>query len=183
MLTPNFFPFPEIHTQRLFLRRMTKADAEQILHLRSNEKVMKYIDREMTTSIVDAENFIDKINSSIDTNNGIMWAITLKEDSSILIGNIGYWRLIKEDYRAEIGYMLQPTFWNKGIMKEALTHLIDFGFHSMNLHSIEAKINPHNAASAALLESTGFVKEAYFKEDYFFNGVFKDTIVYSRLDR
>ena len=80
---------------------MTKADAEQILHLRSNEKVMKYIDREMTTSIVDAENFIDKINSSIDTNNGIMWAITLKEDPSILIGNIGYWRLIKEDYRAE----------------------------------------------------------------------------------
>jgi len=51
----------------------------------------------------------------------------------------------------------------------------------MNLHSIEANINPGNQASAMLLESTGFVKEAYFKEDYFFNGSFHDTIIYSRL--
>ena len=77
--------------------------------------------------------------------------------------------------------MLHPAFWKKGIMKEALLHVIDFGFDEMNLHSIEANINPDNTASAMLLESTGFVKEAYFKEDYFFNGAFHDTIIYSRL--
>ena len=66
-------------------------------------------------------------------------------------------------------------------MKEALLKIIDFGFDEMNLHSIEANINPGNAASAMLLESAGFIKEAYFKEDYFFNGAFHDTIIYSRL--
>ncbi len=149
--------------------------------LRSNEEVMKYIDRERTKSIEDANLFLKKIDDSINSNNGIMWGITLKEEPGKLIGNIGYWRLIKEHYRAEVGYMLHPSFWSKGIMKEALLRLIDFAFDDMNLHSIEANINPGNKASAMLLESTGFIKEAYFKEDYFYNGRFHDTVIYSRL--
>jgi [ribosomal protein S5]-alanine N-acetyltransferase len=181
MLCPNFSPFPEIQTERLLLRRMTTNDAEEILYLRSNDDVMKYIDRERTKSIEDAKSFLDKIEASLDSNNGIMWGITLKENPRKLIGNIGYWRLIKENYRAEVGYMLHPSFWKKGIMKEALLSVIDFAFNEMNLHSIEANINPGNTASATLLESTGFIKEAYFKEDFFFNGAFHDTIIYSRL--
>jgi ribosomal-protein-alanine N-acetyltransferase len=181
MLCPNFSPFPEIQTERLLLRRMTTNDAEEILYLRSNDDVMKYIDRERTKSIEDAKSFLDKIDASLNSNNGIMWGISLKENPGKLIGNIGYWRLIKEHYRAEVGYMLHPSFWKKGIMKEALLRVIDFAFDEMNLHSIEANINPGNAASAMLLESTGFIKEAYFKEDFFFNGAFHDTIIYSRL--
>jgi ribosomal-protein-alanine N-acetyltransferase len=181
MLNPDFSPFPEIKTKRLLLRRMTIDDAAEILNLRSSEEVMQYIDRERAVTIKDAEIFLGRINASVDSNNGILWGITLKEDPEKLIGNIGFWRLIKEHYRAEVGYMLNPAFWKKGIMKEALQEVINFGFNSMNLHSIEANINPGNAASAALLESTGFIKEAYFKEDFFFNGAFHDTIIYSRL--
>lgn len=181
MLNPDFSFFPEIKTARLLLRRMTNDDAAEILNLRSSEEVMQYIDRERAVTIKDAEVFLGRINASIDSNNGILWGITLKEDPEKLIGNIGFWRLIKEHYRAEVGYMLNPAFWKKGIMKEALHEVISFGFNSMNLHSIEANINPGNAASAGLLESTGFIKEAYFKEDFFFNGAFHDTIIYSRL--
>jgi ribosomal-protein-alanine N-acetyltransferase len=183
MLQPNFSPFPEIKTERLFLRKMTRKDAAEILRLRSDENVMQYIDRERAKYIKDAETFLDRITTSLETNNGIMWGITLKETPGILIGNIGYWRLIKEHYRAEVGYMLNPLFWKKGIMKEALREVIVFGFNHMNLHSIEANINPGNEASAALLESTGFIKEAYFKEDFFFNGTFRDTVIYSRLNK
>ena len=182
MLQPNFSPFPEIKTERLVLSKMTKIDSAEILRLRSDENVMKYIDRERAKSIQDAEVFLDRITTSLDSNNGIMWGIALKETPKTLIGNIGYWRLIKEHYRAEVGYMLNPSFWKKGIMKEALEEIIVFGFKHMNLHSIEANINPDNEASAALLESTGFIKEAHFKEDFFFNGQFEDTAIYSLLN-
>ena len=87
----------------------------------------------------------------------------------------------KEHYRAEIGYVLNPAFWKKGIMKEAILAVLGYGFDVMHLHSIEANINPGNAASAGVLEATGFIKEAYFKEDFFFDGTFRDTIIYSRL--
>ena len=181
MLEPDFSVFPEIITQRLLLRRISIDDASEILMLRSSEEVMKYIDRKRASGIEDAQAFINTMNETVDTNNGIMWAIAFKNQPSKLLGFIGFWRLIKQNYRAEVGYMLNPQFWKMGIMKEALLRIIDFGFNEMNLHSIEANINPDNEASAKILESTGFIKEAYFKEDFFFEGTFRDTVIYSRL--
>jgi len=60
--------------------------------------------------------------------------------------------------------------------------VIDYGFNTLHLHSIEGKINPVNIASAKTLESTGFIREALFKEDFFFNGQFEDTAIYSILN-
>ena len=165
----------------MLLRRTVKQDAGEIFFLRSNEEVMKYIDRPRAASMEDAEDFLDLINKSLDANDGITWGITMKDDLEKLIGTIGYWRIKKEHYRAEIGYMLNPAFWKQGIMKEAILALLDFGFTSMRLHSIEANINSGNIASARILEATGFIKEAYFKEDFFFDGLFRDTIIYSKL--
>ena len=181
MLELNFSPFPEIKTERLILRRMTDADAPEILFLRSDETVMKYIDREKPKSLEEAIAFIQKVNVNIDKHESIMWAIALQDKPDTLIGNIGFWRIINQHYRSEIGYMLHPDFWGKGIMKEALLAAIDFGFKQMNLHSIEAHINPENTASGMLLEKTGFVREAYFKEDFYFRGKFIDTAIYSLL--
>jgi ribosomal-protein-alanine N-acetyltransferase len=177
----NFSPFPEITTKRLLLRRMTEQDMGEIFFLRSNEDVMKHVDRPKATSIQDAEDFLGLINKSLEFNDGITWGITLKEIPGKLIGYIGYWRMKKEHYRAEMGYMLNPAFWKKGIMKEAILAVLDFGFDSMHLHSVEANINADNAASAAVLKATGFIKEAHFKEDFFFDGTFRDTVIYSKL--
>ncbi|MEJ7588483.1 MAG: GNAT family protein [Ferruginibacter sp.] len=181
MLQPDFSVFPELTTSRLLLRKMTLNDAPEILKLRSDENVMRYIDKERASNISDAERFINKILDSLDNNDGITWGMALKENADILIGSIGYWRIIKEHYRAEIGYMLHPYHWKKGLMKEALLKVIDTGFTHLKLHSMEAHINPGNEASAAILVSTGFRKEAHFKENFFFGGVFRDTAIYSKL--
>lgn len=179
MLELNFTPFPEIKTKRLLMRRMTDADAPELLFLRSDEKTMQYIDREKTKSLEEAAAFIQMINIAIDKNESVMWAITLSDKPGTVIGNISYWRIINQHYRAEVGYMLHPDFWNKGLMKEALLSVIDFGFNEIKLHSIEAHINPENAVSGILLEKCGFVREAYFKEDFYFRGKFIDSAVYS----
>ncbi len=181
MLEVNFSPFPEIHTERLLLRKIVESDAQEVLNLRSDEAVMRYIDRKPAANLADAEAFIKIIIDSLNSNTGITWAVTLNENPERLIGSIGYWRIMKENYRAEIGYMLSPAYWQKGIMKEALLEVIKFGFESLNLHSIEANINPDNIASENILISTGFTRDAYFKENFFFDGVFKDTAIYSRL--
>jgi ribosomal-protein-alanine N-acetyltransferase len=133
-------------------------------------------------TIAEADEFINLINDGITNNSGINWAMALKDDVNKLIGTIGLWRIIKEHYRAEIGYMLSPEYWRKGIGKEAILRIIDYGFNTLHLHSIEGKINPVNVASAKALESTGFIREALFKEDFFFNGQFEDTAIYSILN-
>jgi len=183
MLEVNFTPFPEIKTERLLLRCIKMTDAPEVFVLRGTDKTMQYIDREKLVNIDEAKTLIQKILDSLTSNEGIMWCITLIDKPETLIGTIGHWRLIKQHYRAEVGYMLHPDHWNKGIMKEALLAVIEYGFKDMKLHSIEAHINPANLASAALLEKTGFTREAYFKEDFFFKGEFTDTAVYSLLTK
>ncbi len=181
MLEVNFNPFPEIKTERLLLRRLKKDDTEQIYKLRSDENVMKFIGKKPIVSMDEAWEFFNLVDNSLQSNSGITWAVTLVEAPEKLIGTIGLWRLIKENFRAEVGYMFLPDYWQKGLAKESLLKIIEYGFNEMNLHSIEAHISPRNSSSASLLEKTGFTREAYFKEDYFFNGAFEDTAVYSLL--
>ncbi len=181
MLQLDFTVFPELRTPRLCLRSITLADAPQMLLLRSDEAVMRYIDRAPAETLADAEALISKMISSQQDNTGITWVMAFADHPDTLIGSIGYWRMMPEHYRAEVGYMLLPAYWRKGLTKEALLAVIDYGFNQLGLHSIEANINPANDASAAILEATGFVREAYFRENYYYNGVFLDSAIYSRL--
>jgi ribosomal-protein-alanine N-acetyltransferase len=53
----------------------------------------------------------------------------------------------------------------------------------MQLHSIEAIIDPENGASESVLQKNGFVKEAHILENEYYNGEFLDTVIYSLLKR
>jgi ribosomal-protein-alanine N-acetyltransferase len=181
MLSPQFSPFPELTTHRLLLRQLTLKDAPAVHRLRSNAEVMKYINRPLTQAVEEAEAWIRVILEALAKNDGITWCICLKEAPHLHVGSIGFWRIEKENYRAEIGYMLEPSLQGKGIMYEALQEVVDYGFGEMKLHSIEARIDPLNAASAALLKKSSFIQEAYFRENYYLGGTFADTAVYSIL--
>ena len=183
MLSPSFTPFPELLSKRLLLRKLILADAPAVQLLRSDEEVMKYINRPLTLTIGDAEKWVQMALDSLDKNEGITWAISLKEAPDMHIGNIGLWRIEMENYRAEIGYMLDPSLQGKGIMFEALEKVVDYGFTIMKLHSIEARLDPRNVASSAVVRKAGFVQEALFKENYFIRGSFADTAVYSILNK
>ena len=176
----NFHPFPVLTTERLVLREITQADVNELFVLRSDERIQKYLDREPAKSTEDAARFIQMITDAHAANEHINWGIALKDDPK-LIGNICFWRIELAHYRAEIGYTLHPDMQNKGIMKEAIKAALDYGFGVMGLHSVEANVNPENAASIAVLERNGFVREGYFKENYFYNGRFIDSAIYSLL--
>ena len=180
MLQLNFHPFPVLDTPRLHLKQITSIDTNDLFALRSNMMVMKYVKRPIPKSVDEINELLEKINNNWQNNNGINWGITIKNNPQ-LIGMIGYHRIEKEHYRAEIGYMLDHNYWNKGITNEAIKSVINFGFKEMKLHSIEANIDPDNFVSGKLLLKHGFIKEAYLKENYFFNGTFLDTEIYSLL--
>ncbi|RTZ03727.1 N-acetyltransferase [Flavobacterium bomense] len=182
MLAINFSPFPDLETERLLLRRVNTNDIKEIFELRSNPETMKYIPRPLVKTNEDALEHIAMIDTKIEANEGINWAITLK-DNPKLIGVIGHYRIKPEHYRAEIGYMLLPEYHGKGIISEAVKEAVNYGFQIMKLHSIEAMIDPDNDASAKILEKNGFVREGHLKENEFFDGRFFDTLIYSLLNK
>lgn len=180
MLTVNLFPFPQLSTQRLILKQITPADAPALFVLRSDKNVMQYIDRPLAQTKDDALALIQVVTDLLEKNEAITWGIFLKEGSP-LMGTIGFWRIQKEHYRAEIGYLLHPSLQRKGLMTEALKSVLEYGLQTIRLHSVEANVNPGNTASIGLLEKNGFVQEAYYRENYFYNGRFMDSAIYSLL--
>jgi RimJ/RimL family protein N-acetyltransferase len=178
MLLLNFKPFPNLFTERLDLRRTREADAEEVFFIRSDKKMLQYLDRDPAKSIQEAIQWIQTINEGIDNDQYIAWAISLKNETK-LIGSITFWNIKKEHYRAEIGYALHTSYQGKGLMQEAITAILDYGFKTMKLHSVEANVNPANKASIKLLERNNFIREAYHKENYYYNGKFLDSVIYS----
>ncbi|MER3498728.1 MAG: N-acetyltransferase [Chitinophagaceae bacterium] len=180
MLELNFEPFPVLETERLILRQIRPADADDIFYFRSDPDMLRYLDREPAKSVDEALQWIQMVTDLCKKGDGINWAICLK-GSDKLIGMVTLWNIRKEHYRAEAGYTLHASHQGKGIMQEAFQKVIDYGFRKINLHSIDANVNPANEASIKVLEKAGFVREAYFRENYYHNGKFSDSAIYSLL--
>ena len=182
MLLLNFSPFPILDSERLHFRKLTDHDAPEILELRGNPETMKFIPRPLVTDIEGALAHIKMINDKIDENLDINWAVTEK-GSDKCIGIMGFYRTQPEHYRTELGYMIHAEYWGKGYVTEAVNTLLDFAFNTLNFHSIEAVIDSRHTASERVLQKNGFEKEAHFKENFYYNNEFTDTVIYSLLKR
>ncbi len=181
MLQLNFKPFPKLESVRLLFRKVMDSDLDELFFFRSDETVLKFIGREPVKTIDEVKDFLKTIDENIEKNESIFWGITLKENPEKIIGTICFWKIQPGNYRAELGYMLHPQYWRMGIMKEAIQEIIEYGFKTLKLHSIEARIHADNKPSEAVLLATGFIQEGYLKEEFCFREKFSDTIIFSRL--
>ena len=175
-----FEEFPNLETERLILRKQVLTDAEEVRQIRSDERVMRYMDSKRHSSIEIAKRFVAENVAMYNNQKGLFWAL-IEKKSGLYIGDFAFFDMDYKNARTEIGYTLKPEFWKKGLMKEAMTLIFNFGFKKLNLHSLEANINPGNTNSRNILIKMGFQKEAYFRENYYYNGQFLDSEIYSLL--
>lgn len=155
---PIQFPhvqFPELQTPRLFLRALTTSDDHTIFALRSNDEVNRFIGRTAAQTLADAARFIQERIKDIAASECLYWAIELKSTGR-LIGTICYWNLNYNEESAEIGYELMPDMQGKGIMQEAITTVIAWGFNEMKLETITAFPLREHDKSVRLLEKNRF---------------------------
>jgi ribosomal-protein-alanine N-acetyltransferase len=174
----NFSPFPQLSTEHLLLRQLSLNDAEEIFALRSNEIVNKYLNRPKARSIDDAKDFIKKINIGVESNQSMYWAICLREQLT-LIGTICLWNFSDEGNKAEIGYELLPQFHGKGIMQEAFSEVVEFGFLTLQLDRIEAWTMLQNENSVKILERNNFKRNADLESRIDRVAEGPDTIIYT----
>lgn len=180
--SPFFTPFPVLETPRLILREPRQDDVADLFELRSDPVVMQYVPRPLAQSYSDVVALLELMAGFVARNERINWVIEWKETGKVL-GLIGYVNILLEHERCEVGYMLNRHWHRKGIMREALMEVLKYGFEVLNFHSILAITDALNEASGALLIDVGFVQEAYFREDFRFNGEFRNSIYYGLLKR
>ena len=155
MLNRTFTPFPILTTERLTLRQLIINDEQEIFTLRSDREINKFLGRQLSNTIDDARNFINKVNENINKSDSLYWAITLS-DKNILVGTICLFGFSDENYKCEIGYELLTNFQGQGIMKEAAEKVIDYAFNTIKVKKIEAFFHRDNQSSIKLLEKFSF---------------------------
>ena len=172
--------FPIIETERFILREIMDSDVEEVFEMRSNPELMRFIPRPICKLKEEAFLHIQTLQKGYAENDSVNWGISYKNDHKI-IGIIGYVRMQPDNFRAEIGYILNKPNHKNGVMREILKPIMHFGFTHLNLHSIAAVVDPANQASISLLQANGFTKEGHFREDCYFEGQFLDSMHYSVL--
>lgn len=171
----------ELNTQRLKLRQPDKHDFDGMFGMLSDAETVKYWSKD---AINDPDRALlkHKEDLSSDANgDSISWAVCFKKDNQ-MIGRCVFFNLDKDNHRAEIGFILNRQYWRQGIMREALEAAIGFAFGPMQLHRIEADVDPDNAGSLALLESLGFKREGFFPERWFISGKWMHSVMLGLLN-
>ncbi len=150
----TFEPFPALCTARLALRALRAQDCDRLLALRSDPKVLRYMNREPMTAPQDAINELNRLQKGQQDGRWVVWAVC-KAGEDVLMGTACLWNF-DGDGGAEVGYDLMPCFQGKGYMAEALAAVLGYGFGALALRRVEARTHPGNAPSRRLLERLGF---------------------------
>ncbi len=150
--------FPEIHTERLTLRKIGIDDIPALVKYANNKKISDYVlNIPYPYNEPDAVFRIGYVVQVYQKKLRYVFSLVLKETSE-LIGEIGL-HLVQNDGTAQLGYWVGEPYWNKGLVTEAIETVIHFGFDKLNLNTIYATCHNTNGASGKVLLKNGFVEE------------------------
>ena len=173
--------FPHFTTQRLLLREITPADTDALFALYGDEEVARWMDIYTLNDRQQAVELVDFYRERYAMRSGVRWAIALRGEPAHMIGTCGFNGFDHECRRSEIGYDLTPACWRRGLMGEALTAILEYGFNVLELNRVEAITLPDNLASQAVLQKLGFQREGTLRQRSYYRDQFQDDVHFGLL--
>ena len=171
--------FPEIKTERLLFRQFVDSDLENVFKGLSHPDIIKYYG--VSYDSLEATKAQMKFFKDLEKNEtGIWWAVC-SSDNKVFYGAGGLNSLSKEHKKAEIGFWLMPDFWGKGIMKEALPLICDYGFNHLGLHRIEGIVETENSICKNAMDKLDFKLEGTMRDCEIKNGKHISLDIYAKL--
>lgn len=169
--------FPTLTTLRLMLRQITDHDLQYIFTGLSDPLITKYYGVRFD-SLEATRNQLRWFTNLEKTGTGIWWAVCDLKSGDFL-GAGGFNNLSREHQKAEIGFWLLPTHWGKGIMKESLPVICNFGFDTLKLHRIEGFVESENFNCKRAMAKLDFIHEGCMKDCEVKNGKFISLDLYA----
>jgi len=173
-----FANIPTLTTDRLVLRKVTKADAEDMFEYSRLDKVTEYLRWYSHPDISHTRRHLSMVEREYRIGCFYDWGI-VERATGKLIGTCGFTRIDTYNFTGEIGYVLNPRYWSQGLASEAVRRIIRFGFEQLSLHRIEAKYIIGNEKSRAVMERCGMRFEGVARSSMLIKGEFRDIGVCS----
>lgn len=167
-------PPPPIETQRLIVRTVKESDLPDLLVVNGDDDVTRYLPYASWTCRADAQTWLQRMLAAQASGNALQWVVVDKVSHHV-IGTCLLFQYDGPSARAELGYVLGRAHWGQGLMREALTGVLDCAFYILALRRIEAEVDPRNLASGKLLKSLGFTPEGILRARWVTKGEARDV--------
>ena len=174
---------PVLRTDRLVLRAITESDGDALFDIFADDEVTEHYAWDRFTTVTQGHELAARSVDQRRRHEALRWGLVLAGSSDIIIGTCGYTRWNTDHRYAIVGYDLNRSYWHRGLMSEALTAVLRWGFEHLAVHRMEASVLAGNTASVALLERAGFHREGMQRERVLHRGSFRDLWLYGLLHR
>ena len=175
-----FTRIPTLETNRLTMRKILPLDCADMFDYSRRPETSRYLLWSPHTSLRYTKKYLSYVQSAYRNEEFYDFALIEKE-SGRMIGTCGFTSFDLQNNSAEIGYVLHPDFWGKGLAKEAVMRLMAFGFAELRLHRMSAKIMAQNNASKKVAEKCGMRHEATYIEAMIIKGNYETIDEYAIL--
>ena len=178
-MTP--LPLPGIlESPRLIVRAVETGDLADLLVVNGDDEVTRHLPYPSWRGLHDAQAWLARMQAMHAAGLGLQCVIAERPTGRV-IGSCLLHRRDEGSARTELGYVLGRAHWGHGLMREALSSLLDHAFDGYGLRRIEAEVNPTNTASSGLLERLGFTREGLLRQRWSAKGETYDTAIYGLL--
>jgi len=169
-----------LESERLIVRPVEEADLPALLLVNGDDEATRFLPYASWRSLSDGRVWFERMSLMGARGESIQYVV-IERTSALAIGTCLLFRYEESSARAELGYVLGRSYWGRGLMREALTAVIDCAFGAYALRRLEAEVDPANRASSGLLERLGFSREGQLRKRWIDKGVAHDTIIYGLL--
>lgn len=167
---------PALQTERLVLRPLSRADADDVFSCSSDPDIGLCAGWEPHRTVDDSLRFIEQVASRPH-----VFGIA-ERDAGRVVGSIG---LVEDPRRSNpdclmLGYSLDRSRWGRGYATEAAREVVRYGFCDLRLSLVTATCYAFNHRSARVLEKCGLAREGTLRAaERSPDGRLQDLVCYS----
>ena len=173
---PDVFDEPAVlRTDRLLLRQITESDGPALFDIFHDDQVTEHYAWDTFTSVEQGHELAERTARAFAQRESLRWGL-IPHGSEQVVGTCGFTRVSEENRFAMLGYDLARPYWRRGLMTEAVTAVLRFGFEQMALNRVEALVMAGNVGSMTLLSRLGFSHEGELRSRALHRGEFRDVL-------
>ena len=147
----------EIVGERIYLRSPKRADLQEFILMNRRSKKLH---RGLVSPPTQPDQFKAMLARSRKPDS--RYLLICRRDDESIVGAINLSQVFRGPFKsAYLGYYVGEEFAGQGFATEAVQLMLKYTFERLQLHRLEANIQPSNRKSIAIVKRAGFVKEGF----------------------
>lgn len=166
---------------RCLLRPFRDADLEAFSAYRSDPEVARYQSWSPPFTLERARALVNAVRAVPFDTPGTWYQIAIADlATDSLLGDCAL-HFLEDGKQVEIGFTLARAHQGRGLVREAVTALLDHVLGPLSKHRVFAVTDARNDSAIRLLTHLGFRREGHFLQNVFFKGAWGDEMLFACL--